>query len=579
MYQILQKIPFLFELFFNGTFILFYSMRTMNRVPANWSIELIDNGLKFGAKVVPFIILMSMIVNFISGKGIEDFLRKHVFSILVFVPLMITWGDLEFAFGLCSAHLIASVLSLYDDDKGGTIDLIEERVIRSSSEILGVKLKPAQLVLLSFAAVIFIGAFLLKLPVSSATGKSIDFIDALFMATSATCVTGLSSISLASDLSLFGQIVILILIQIGGLSIMTLYSSMTILLGKSMRMKDRIIMQDLLDVSSLEELFRMIIDIITYTLMIELWGAIVLTIAFTFEGFEFSKAIYFGFYHSISAFCNAGFALFDNSLESYATSPLIHGTIAILITLGGLGFITLKELKEVIVKKKSIVRLGVHSKVVLVTSFFLTMSGFVIIFFGEFLNALDNYTLWEKIQISMFQSVTLRTAGFNTIPMTSLNNYTIFAMILYMFIGGSPGSTAGGIKTSTLAILVQSIRSTLSGHKDVTVFDRKIPSQIVVRSIALTFISVFIASFFVFLMMKLEPEQGFLPLVFEVFSASGTVGLSLGITGYLSFMGKLAISVLMLIGRIGPLTLILAIGEKSAGQSKADYPHGRIMIG
>lgn len=580
MFQILLKIPFLLELFFNGTFILFYTMKTMDRLPKSIDSSLVDWGLQHGAKIVPFMIFLNIIVNFISGKGVEDFLRKHIFSVLCFVPLLITWGDIEFAFGLSAAHLIATVLSLYDEeDKSEQKEDEQSRGPQKPSEFLGIKLKPAQLVLLSFGLVILIGAFLLKLPVSSVSGKSMDFIDALFMATSATCVTGLGTISVASDLSLFGQIVILILIQIGGLSIMTLYSSMTILLGKSMRMKDRIIMQDLLDVSSLEELFHMIVDIVKYTFFLELWGGIVLTIAFTFEGFEFSRAIYYGFFHSISAFCNAGFALFDNSLESYATSPLIHGTISVLITLGGLGFIVLKELKEVATGNKSLVRLGMHSKIVIVSSFVLTVMGFFIIFFGEFLNALDNYTVWEKVQVAMFQSVTLRTAGFNTIPLTNLNNYTIFAMILFMFIGGSPGSTAGGIKTSTLAILVQSIRSTLTGKKDVIAFDRKIPPQIVVRATALTFISVFIASFFVFLLMKLEPEQSFLPLVFEVISASGTVGLTLGITSYLSFMGKFAISVLMLIGRIGPLTLILAIGEKSGSKGNAEYPHGRIMIG
>ena len=360
---------------------------------------------------------------------------------------------------------------------------------------------------------------------------------------------------------------------------MTLYSSMAILLGRSMRMKDRIIMQDLLDVSSLEELFAMIVDIVKYTFLIELWGGLVLTIAFTFEGFEFSRAIYYGFFHSISAFCNAGFALFDTSLESYGTKPLIHLTIAILITLGGLGFIVLKELKEVIVNKKHLVRMSVHSKIVIITSFLLTAGGTIFIFFGEFLGALDGYTIWEQVQISLFQSVTLRTAGFNTIPLTNLNTYTIYAMTLFMFVGGSPGSTGGGIKTTTLAILIQSIKSTLKGKKTVEAFDRRISSPIVVRAIALTFISILITSFFILVLMRLEPEQSFLPLFFEVISASGTVGLTLGITSYLSVAGKMAISLLMLIGRIGPLTLILAVGQRHRSSGKFDYPDGRIMIG
>ena len=417
------------------------------------------------------------------------------------------------------------------------------------------------------------------LPVSSVEGKSISAIDAFFMATSATCVTGLSTISLADHFSFFGQLVILGLIQIGGLSIMTLYSSTVILLGRSMGMKDRIIMQDLLAVSSLEGLFAMIVDIIKYTFFIELWGGIILAIAFTFEGFEFGTAIYYGFFHSISAFCNAGFSLFNNSLESYATNPLINGTVSLLVILGGLGFIVLRELKEMAIRRKSLLRIALHTKIVLVTSTGLIVSGTLFFFFGEFLNALDNYELWEKMQISFFQSVTLRTAGFHTVSLDNLHAYTIYAMSLFMFIGGSPGSTAGGIKVTTFAILIQSIISTLKGRKSVVMVDRRIPSHMVVKATALTFISIMITSLFILVMMKLEPEQSFLTIFFEVVSASGTVGLSLGITPYLTVAGKIAIAAMMLIGRIGPLTLVLAIGERMEKTGKFDYPEGRIMIG
>jgi trk system potassium uptake protein TrkH len=417
------------------------------------------------------------------------------------------------------------------------------------------------------------------LPFAAVSGESMGFVDAIFMATSATCVTGLATKSLATEFTLFGQVVILVLIQIGGLSIMTLYSSMTILLGRSLGMKDRVIMQDLLDVSSLEELFEMIVDIVKYTFIIELWGAIVLTIAFIIDGFEFGNALYYGFFHSISAFCNAGFSLFDTSLESYATNPLVTGTIMTLITLGGIGFVALKELKEVVTTGKKLVRLGVHTKVVLTTSLILTFSGAVFIFFGEFLHALDSYTFWEKIQVSLFQSVTLRTAGFNTLPLTNLHTYTLYAMTLLMFIGGSPGSTAGGVKTTSLAILVQSITSTLKGHKSVTIFDRTIPAPIVVRATALMFISILITSFFILVLMRFEPNQSFLSIFFEVMSASGTVGLTLGITPFLSAAGKLCVSMLMFSGRIGPLTLILAIGQQDSKKGSFEYPDGRIMIG
>lgn len=576
MLQSLHKIPFILELFLNGSFILLYSLRAMEKLPGSWSKELIGSLINAGGVIVPMVLLLSVVVNYINSKSIDDFFRKHIFSIVVFIPLLITWGDVEFSFWLGSAHLLSSVLSLYDEGGGNKES---GNWISQTGVFKGVKLGSAQMVLLSFSGVILVGTFLLMLPVSTHPGKAMKFIDALFMSTSATCVTGLSTMSLEQDFTLFGQIVILILIQIGGLSIMTLYSSMALLMGNAMGMKERMVMQELLDVASLEDLLSMIVSIIKYTFFIELWGAIVLTIGFTFEGYEFGTAIYYGFFHSISAFCNAGFSLFDTSLESYSTKPLIHGTIMILVTLGGLGFIVLKELKEVIVGGKSLVRLGLHSKIVLVTSAILTVAGALFIFFGEFLHALDAYTVWEKVQISVFQSVTLRTAGFNSIPLTNLNTYTLYAMTLFMFIGGSPGSTAGGIKTTTLAILYQSIRSTLKGEKSVGILDRNIAGPVVVRATAITFISIIVTSVFILVLMRLESDQGFLAIFFEVISASGTVGLSLGITPVLSVMGKISIAALMLIGRIGPLTLLLAIAQRQRRTGKFDYPDGRIMIG
>jgi trk system potassium uptake protein TrkH len=576
MQSILQKLPFLLELFFNGTFILLYSLKTAKKIPENWNIEYINKFLELGTTFIPIILFFAVLVNYLNSKSFEDYLRKYIFSFVIFIPMVVTWGDLEFCFWLAAPHLLSSILALYDEGEYNPEPIEPKGKMKIMSYV---RLSPAQIVLISFAGVIMLGTFLLMLPVSAAEGQKVNFIDALFTSTSAVCVTGLSTISVADNLSLFGQIVLLALIQIGGLSIMTLYSSMAILLGKSLRMKDRILMQDLLDVSSLEELFAMIISIVKYTFFIELWGAIVLTIGFTFEGFEFGTAIYYGFFHAISAFCNAGFAMFNNSLENYAGSPLIHGTIAALITLGGLGFVVLKEMHEVILRRKSIKRFSIHTKIVLITSFILTASGAIMIFFGEFLNALDHYTLWEKIQISFFQSVTLRTAGFNSIPLTGLHSYTIYAMCLYMFIGASPGSTGGGIKTTTLAILIQSIWATMKGEKKVDIGDRSISQATVVKSIAITFISIVITSIFILIMMKVEPQQSFLSLFFEVISAIGTVGLSLGLTPYLTFAGKFVICLVMFTGRIGPLTLLLAIGERREARGKFDYPEGRIMIG
>jgi trk system potassium uptake protein len=581
MGHLLQRIPFLLELFFNGGFILFYSLHDAGKLPISWSFNVTSAVLNYLAWSIPPVILIVLVTNYLVAKSFEDYIRKHIFSIVIIVPLVIVWGDLEFTFWLASVHLLSSVLALYDPSVDSVAHQSDE-VDPTSFSLTKTKLKPAQLVLLTFFALIFSGSFLLMLPISSTTGTVLSFVDAIFMATSATCVTGLSTVSINQQFSLFGQLVILILIQIGGLGIMTLSSSMTILLGKSMAMKERVVMQDLLDVSSLEDLIDMIIDIIKYTLFFELWGGIVLTIAFTFEGFEFGKAVYFGFFHSISAFCNAGFALFDNSLESFSSNPLIHGTIGILLTVGGLGFIVLKELRTFLGKPQFWSRLGLHSKIVLVSTGLLTASGAIIIFFGEYLHALEGMGLWHQIQISVFQSMTLRTAGFNTIALTDLHTHTLYLMTLYMFVGASPGSTGGGIKTTTLAILIQSIKSTLLGRERVEFFDRRISNVMVVRATALTIISIIMASFFIFILMKTETNnnsQSFLTIFFEVISASGTVGLSLGLTPYLSVLGKFAIALLMFIGRVGPLTLVLAIGQQQNERGNLSYPEGRIMIG
>lgn len=586
MSQLIQKLPFLLELFFNGSFIVLYSLKLTSRLPKNWSPEIVAQVLEVGTIAIPFVLFFSVVINFLASRGIDDYLRRYVFSLVVFIPMVITWGDTEFAFWLSSAHLLSTILSLYDanedeeeEDDFTALSKIRTNTFSMTNLMRQISLKPAQIILFSFAGVILLGTFLLMLPIASANGESFGFVDSLFMSASAVCVTGLTTISVGTQYSLFGQGVILLLIQIGGLSIMTLYASMTIILGRSMGMKSKVMMLDIFDAKSLEDVFNMIFDIIKYTLVIELWGGLLLTVGFVMEGFEFGQALYYGIFHSVSAFCNAGFSLFDTSLESFGTKPLIHGTIMVLIVLGGLGFTVLRELRETVVGRRAIVRMSAHSKVVLVTSGILIFSAAVFIFFGEFLNALDGYTLWEKAQISLFQSVTLRTAGFNSIPLGSLHSYTLYMMGLYMFIGGSPGSTAGGIKTTTLAILIQSIVATIKNERSVHLFDRQISPAVVVRTIAITFISLILVSVFILVMMRLESKQSFLSVMFEVISASGTVGLSLGITSLLSPLGKLTITLVMFIGRIGPLTLLLAIGQKENKAGKFDYPEGRIMIG
>ena len=571
-----QKLPFLLELFFNGAFILLYAVQRGGRLKLQaLSPEAAQSALQAMAFAAPLFILFSTVSFYRRSEGLDEFFRKYVFSLIVFIPLLITYGDVQFAFWLSAVHLFSSALSLYE------LKPVETK--SQNDYVMGlldkIRLAPAQIVILSFAALVFTGTLLLSLPISAAEGKDIPFIDAFFIATSATCVTGLSTVSLADNFSFVGQMIVLILLQIGGLGYMTLHSSMMILLGKSMGVKNQVMMQDLLDITSLSDLIAMIVDIIKYTIVIEFVGAVILAAAFTFEGYEFGEAMYYGFFHAISAFCNAGFALFNDSMESFALNPVISNTLAVLILLGGLGFIVIKEMELVIRGKKKLVNLSVHSKVVFTTSAALLAVVMMYIFFSEYLHGLKDLTLWQQLQVSFFQSVTTRTAGFNTISFAALYPHTIYLIILTMFIGANPGSTGGGIKTTTFAILFQSVRATLRGKDRVEFFDRSLPNFYVVRAISIIVISLMICSGFILLLMRIETEHSFLSIFFEAVSAFATVGLSLGITPYLTVAGKAVIIVLMFIGRIGPLTMALAIGQKKRDEGNFKYPDGRIMIG
>lgn len=579
MNKLYQKITFMLELFINGSFILLYSIYDTNNLQNSMvSPIIIEVALEAFTFIAPFIVSLTAISFYLKIGSLDEFFRKYIFSIICIIPMVITYGDLQFTVWLSAVHLLYTVLSIYEVTDGQVTNTVK-RIEKATSILEKIRLAPAQIVMISFSAIILVGTIFLALPISAADGKNIGLVDAFFTATSATCVTGLSTLSLSENFSFIGQVVVLILIQIGGLGYMTLYSSMTILLGKSLAVRDQVLMQDLLDISSLEDLLQMIINIIKYTLVIEIIGGVLLTIAFSFEGYEFGEALYFGVFHSISAFCNAGFALFDNSMENFVFNPAIHGVISLLIFFGGLGFIVIKELEYVFFRGGKIINLSVHSKIVLMTNLLLVIAVAIYIFFGEFLHALESMTLWQQIQVSVFQSITTRTAGFNTIPLNNLHPHTIYLVSLVMFIGASPGSTGGGIKTTTFALLFQSVKATLRGRDRVEFFDRTVPNLTVVRAVAIIVISLIIVSFFILLMMRLEPEHDFLSLFFEVVSAFATVGLSLGITPYLSVAGKIALIFLMFVGRVGPLTLALALGQKKKQVGNLEYPEGRIMIG
>lgn len=562
------------EIFINGFFVLIYSMRKTGQFQSFIKQLPMEVILTHCVWVIPFILLLSLFSNYLKSQNLEDFFRRYVFSIIIFIPIIITFGDVEFLYWLSAVHLFSTIISFYEKSESK-----KESGPETSSFLFKLKLAPAQVVLLSFGGLIILGALGLLLPIASVPGKSIGIIDAFFMSTSATCVTGLATLSVVDDLSLFGQMIILILVQIGGLGIMTLSSSMALIMGKNLQMREQIIMQDVLDASGSNELLSLIVDIIRFTFVIEFIGAILLSFGFFQEGVEIGEAIYFGFFHSIMSFCNAGFALFNNSLVDFKFSPWITIPVSILLITGGLGFYVIKELVITVKEKRPLKNLSVHTKIVLSINTLLIGLGTVYLFFGEFLHSFQDMTMVERLQVSFFQSITTRTAGFNTIELNSLHPHSLYMMVLLMFIGAAPGSTGGGVKITTFAILLQSVTATLKGKPHVEFFERRVPSTIVVKSIAVFIISLIVASIGILVLMRIEPDKNFLSLFFEVISGFATVGLSLGITPFLSVLGKLVMVVLMFTGRVGPLTLVIAIGSRVVVPEKIEYPEGKILIG
>ncbi len=440
----------------------------------------------------------------------------------------------------------------------------------------------------SFFMVILIGSFLLSLPIAHT--KDIPYLDHLFTATSATCVTGLVTSVVKDEYTLFGQVVIISMIQIGGLGFLTLLSLFIVKFKKRLSYKNKMVMQEALNQNTLSDISVFIQRVIRYTCFFEGIGALFLSIVFIPE-FGVAKGIYYSIFHSISAFCNAGFDILgDSSLISYQSSIIINIVIPGLIIAGGLGFIVWIELKDkllLIIKKKvnlkkCIKTLSLHSKIVISMSLFLIFSGMFIFYLLEMNNpqTIGQLSLFDKLQVSYFQSVTLRTAGFASVNMAALNDVTKFFIAIYMFVGGSPAGTAGGIKTVTFAIILLSVYSLIKGREEVSVFKRKISSIVVRRALIISVISLFISITALFI-LSISEDALFIDLLFEVFSAFGTVGLSTSLTPVLSQIGKVVIIVLMYIGRIGPITMILIFANRynQLKGKEIEYPQGDVLIG
>ncbi|MBE6183998.1 TrkH family potassium uptake protein [Heyndrickxia ginsengihumi] len=438
-------------------------------------------------------------------------------------------------------------------------------------------LNPSKILVIGFAITILIGTLLLTLPISTKDGNGLPLINALFTATSATCVTGLVVVDTGTTFTYFGQVVILCLIQIGGLGFMSFATLLSFLLGKKISLRERLILQESFNSLTLEGIVRLVKRILVFTFVIEFVGGVILSIRFAMD-MPIGRAIWFGFFHAISNFNNAGFDIIGHfkSLTDYVNDPTITLVVSALIILGGLGFFVMDDLFEYRKRKK----LFLHTKIVLFTSAFLIIFGTMMIFLLEMHNGrtLERLSPMGKILASFYQSVAPRTAGSNTLNITDLRPSTLFFIILLMFIGASSGSTGGGIKTTTLAVLLGAVWSQYRGKSEIVLFKQSLKHDVIYRALTVTVSGLGIVMVVTFLLSISEGGDRFLEFLFEATSAFATVGLSMDLTPHLSVFGKILIMLTMFIGRVGPLTLAFALALKHS-PDPIRYPEGKIMIG
>jgi trk system potassium uptake protein TrkH len=428
---------------------------------------------------------------------------------------------------------------------------------------------------------ILTGAVLLALPIASATGQAIPFVDALFTSTSAVCVTGLIVNDTPKAFSGFGQAVVMLLVQVGGLGYMTLSTAIAVFLGKRLTLQERLTLKEALNIETMEGLVSFALTVLKFTAVFELTGAAILTLRFWAEH-PLPKAAYLGLFHAVSAFNNAGFSLFTTNLMHYRSDVAVNLTITSLIIFGGLGFLVLSELRRV----RRWAHLSVHTRLVLVVTAALIAAGTVTIFLLERSNpaSLKGLGFGEALLASYFQAVTPRTAGFNTLDISALTPATLYVIIILMYIGASPGGTGGGVKTSTFGVTILALWSTLRGKPEPVLFGRRLGGEIVARSFFICMIALLALNLVMVTLLVVE-GQTLLPALFETTSAFGTVGLSmsppgspLSLSSSFSPAGKLIVAAMMFMGRVGPLTLAVAVVGRQVTQ-RVRYPEGKVLIG
>jgi len=448
--------------------------------------------------------------------------------------------------------------------------IIKKREKRASA------LSPAQIVVVGFAVTILVGAMLLNLPFASKSGESVGFINALFTATSATCVTGLVVVDTGTYWTNFGKVIIIGLIQVGGLGFMSMATLFSMLIGKKISLRERLIIQESLNQNDLAGLVRLTRHILIGTFIIEAIGALLLSSVFIPEK-GIAKGLAYGLFHSISAFCNAGFDLVGDgrSLTPYVDNITVNLTICSLIILGGLGFTVIAD----VLQKGKAQRLSLHTKIVLTMTAVLILAGFALFSLFEAGNpsTLGGLSAKGRVLGALFQSVSPRTAGFNTIDLAAMTDSSKFLTIILMFIGGSPASTAGGIKTSTFALLVIAIITLIKGREHVEIYKRSIPYSAITKSLAVFGLAMTLVVT-VTMILNITEKFDFLDILFEAVSAFGTVGLTLGITSGLTSIGKLVLIFTMFAGRVGALTILIALASREK-KTLLKYPEGKVIVG
>lgn len=441
-----------------------------------------------------------------------------------------------------------------------------------------------EIIILSFLLAIFVGSVLLSLPISTKSRESVAYIDALFTSTTATCVTGLVTLPTATTWSVFGQIIILILIQIGGLGIINIMAFLLVMLSKKMGLYDSYLLGDAFNLNSISGISKFLKNVVLGTFTIEGIGALMYMTVFIPE-FGL-KGIWISVFNSISAFCNAGIDIIgESSLISYATNPMVNLTTSFLIIMGGIGFIVWWDFIRVLkmwktLKLKCIKRLTLHSKIAISATLALIFGGGILIFIFEYNNpgTIKDMSLFDKIQVSLFQSITTRTAGFATVPQESLSNASATTCLVMMFIGGSPVGTAGGVKTVTFIVLFATMYSVIKNKDEISIFNRNLSLQAIKKAVAVTSMSFVIMALSTVMLMA-STNASALDILYETVSATATVGLTRNLTPFLNVFGKIVIILTMYFGRIGPISLFIAFGAKKPIINSIKNPTEEISVG